>query len=194
VRIDHVIYATDDLDATAARLEAELGVPTTAGGRHEGLGTHNRIMPLGGGYLEVLAVADPEEAARSTLGAAIRMRIDQAGNGLAAWAVAVGDVGPFAARLGTSITTIAREGLSARLTGLAESMREPSLPFFIARDAGVADPGAAGDAGGITWIEVAGDAARLEQWLGGKELPVRIVPGSPGVRAIGIGSREFRTD
>jgi hypothetical protein len=35
------------------------------------------------------------------------------------------------------------------LTGLAESVREPFLPFFIAREPGVADPGAAGEAGGI---------------------------------------------
>ena len=194
VRIDHVIYATDDLDAAAARLEAELGLRTTAGGRHEGLGTRNRIMPLGGGYLELLAVADPDEATRSALGTAVRTRVDQAGDGLAGWAVAIADVEPIAGRLGTAISTIARQGLSARLTGIAEATREPYLPFFIARDKGVADPGASGDAGGITWIEVAGDVARLEQWLGGEELPVRIVPGHPGVRAIGIGDREFRTD
>ncbi len=150
-------------------------------------------MPLGGGYLELLALADPEEADRSTVGVAVRKRIEQAADGLAGWAVAVEDVGPIAARLGTSITTIARQGLSAHLTGLIESMREPFLPFFIARDAGVTDPGAPGDAGGITWIEVAGDLARLEQWLGGVGLPVRIVEGSPGVRALGIGSRELRT-
>lgn len=138
-------------------------------------------------------IADPEEAARSTIGVAVRTRVEQSADGLAGWAVAVQDVGPVAARLGTSVTTIARQGLSAHLTGLVESMREPFLPFFIARDAGVGDPGAAGDAGGISWIEVAGDAARLEQWLGGEELPVRVVDGAPGVRALGIGRRELRT-
>jgi hypothetical protein len=41
---------------------------------------------------------------------------------------------------------------------------------------------------------VAGDAGRLRSWLGGGELPVRIVDGSPaGVRAMGIGDRELRT-
>ena len=187
-----MIYATDDLDAAAARLEAELGVPTVTGGRHEGLGTHNRIMPLGGGYLELLAVADPQEAAGSAVGVALRARIEQAAEGLAGWAVAVADVGPIAARLDMSVTTIARQGLSAHLTGVVESMREPFLPFFIARDDAIADPGADGDAGGITWIEVAGEAARLEQWLGGEELPVRVVHGAPGVRAVGIGNGELR--
>jgi hypothetical protein len=97
-----------------------------------------------------------------------------------------------AARLGTAISTIAREGLSAQLTGVEAAMREPVLPFFIARDPGVADPAAGGDAGGITWLEVSGDAARLERWLGGAELPVRVLGGAPGVRAMGVGARELR--
>jgi hypothetical protein len=191
MRIDHVIYAAADLDRAAARVEAELGVAAVAGGRHEGLGTHNRIVPLGGGYLELLAVADPREAAGSALGRAVCARI-AAGDGLMGWAVAVDSVEPVAARLGTEISTIARAGLSAHLTGVAEAMREPFLPFFIARDPGVPDPAAGGDAGGIAWIEVAGDAARLERWLGGAELPVRVVGGEPGVRAVGVGEREWR--
>jgi hypothetical protein len=192
VRIDHVIYATADLDAAAARVEAELGLVAVAGGRHEGLGTHNRIVPLGRGYLELLAVADPEEAASSELGRAVHARIAAEGEGLLGWAVAVDDVRPVAARLGTPITTIKREGMSARLTGLADALHEPFLPFFIGRAPRVAEPGASGEAGGITWIELAGDRARLARWLGGAELPVRVVNGAPDVRAIGVGDREFR--
>ena len=192
MRIDHVIYATADLDAAAARVEAELGVVAVAGGRHEGLGTHNRIVPLGRGYLELLAVADPEEAASSELGRAVHARIAAEGEGLLGWAVAVDDVRPVAARLGTPITTIKREGMSGRLTGLADALHEPFLPFFIGRAPRVAEPGASGEAGGITWIELAGDRARLARWLGGAELPVRVVNGAPDVRAIGVGDREFR--
>jgi catechol 2,3-dioxygenase-like lactoylglutathione lyase family enzyme len=192
MRIDHVIYACADLDAAAARVEAELGVAAVGGGRHEGLGTHNRIVPLGGGYLELLAIADREEAAGAALGAAVQARIAAAGDGLMGWAVAVDAVEPVAARLGTAISTIARQGLSAHLTGLEEAMREPFLPFFIARDPGVPDPAAGGGARGITWLEVSGDAARLERWLGGAELPVRVVDGAPGVRALAVGSRELR--
>jgi Glyoxalase-like domain len=192
VRIDHVIYAAVDLDAAAARVERELGLPARAGGRHEGLGTHNRIVPLGGGYLELLAVADPEEAASSDFGRGLIARLAQGGDGLLGWVVAVDDVDSVARRLGTTITTIRRAGLRARLTGLAEAMREPFLPIFISRDPGVPDPGIDGDAGGITWIEVAGDAARLKQWLDISLLPVRVVDGPPAVRAVGIGEREFR--
>jgi Glyoxalase-like domain len=195
MRIDHVIYACADLDAAAARVEAELGVAAGGGGRHERIGTHNRIVPLGGGYLELLAIADPAEAAASDLGRAVRDRVSATGDGLMGWAVAVDDVEPVAARLGTALSTIARSGLTARLTGVAEAMREPFLPFFIARDPGVPDParsGSGGGAGGIAWLELSGDAARLEDWLGGASLPVRVVDGAPGVRAMGVGERELR--
>ena len=51
------------------------------------------------------------------------------------------------------------------------------------------DPAASGDAGGISWIEVAGDEDRLRAWLGDDGgLPVRVVPGDPAVRAVGIGA------
>lgn len=192
MRIDHVIYAAASIDAAATRLESELGLVARAGGRHEGLGTQNRIVPLGGGYLELLAVADPEEAASSDFGRGLLARLAQDGDGLLGWVVAVDDIAPVARRLGTTITTIRRAGLSARLTGLAEAMREPILPFFISRDPGVPDPGIDGDAGGITWIEVGGDAARLEQWLDVSALPVRVVDGRAAVRAVGIGEYEFR--
>jgi Glyoxalase-like domain len=192
MRIDHVIYAAADLDAAAARVQAALGVAAVPGGRHEGLGTHNAIVPLGGGYVELLAVADRAQAERSALGAAVLARLAGRGDGLMGWAVAVDAVEPVAARLGVDVTTIAREGLRARLAGVAEAMREPSLPFFIARDRDVGDPGAGGDAGGIAWVEVGGDAERLRAWLDGAALPVRVTGGTPGVRALAAGGRELR--
>src|SRR3569833_1119571 len=99
MRIDHVIYATRDLDAAAARMENDLGLAVVEGGRHDGMGTRNKIVPLGGGYLELLAVTDPDEAAGSDLGAALLARLDAVGDGLLGWAVAVDDVDPIAARL-----------------------------------------------------------------------------------------------
>jgi catechol 2,3-dioxygenase-like lactoylglutathione lyase family enzyme len=192
MRIDHVIYATADLDAAAARVESELGLTAEQGGSHEGHGTHNRIVPLGGGYLELMAIADDEEAATSPIGGAVQTRLADQGDGLFAWCIAVEDIEQTADRLGLPITTIAREGLTARLVGVAEALRNPVLPFFIERDEGVLDPGERGDLGGITWLEVAGDADALEQRLGGAELPITVVEGPTGVRAMGIGERELR--
>lgn len=192
LRIDHVVYAAQDVDAVTARFEEELGVAAAGGGRHEGHGTYNRIVPLGGGYLEVLGLADPHEAARSDFGSGLLRRLADAGEGWLAWAVATDDVESVARRLGSAIVTLSREGLSARLTGAGEAMRHPFLPFFVSRDPGVADPGTDGDAGGITRIEVAGDAERLERWLDAAPLPVRVVDGPPALRAVGIGDRTLR--
>jgi hypothetical protein len=149
-------------------------------------------VALGDGYLELLAVADRDEAERSAFGRWLLARLAADGDGWLGWVVAVDDVEAVGRRLGTPITTISRAGLTARLTGVADAAREPFLPFFITRDAGVADPGAGGDAGGITWIEVAGDAARLGRRLGSSGLPVRVVAGAPAVRAVGVGARELR--
>jgi Glyoxalase-like domain len=186
VRIDHVIWKADDLDGGAARVAAEYGLRDDGGGRHVGIGTHNRVFPLGGGYLEVLAVADPEEAARSPLGQAIV----EAPEGLFGWAVAVDDLDAQAARLGLEVMTIAREDLTARLAGVAEAMADRWLPFFIQRDPGIADPGATGDDGGITRLELAADADRLSEWLDGAELSLRLVEddGPLGLRALVLGS------
>jgi hypothetical protein len=193
MQIDHVLIAASDLDAAAARLEAEHGLSATGGGRHEGIGTRNRIVPLGRGYLELITVEDPGEAAASPLGAALAERIEAVGDGLMGWAVAVPDVSAHAARVGAELSAIARQGLTASLAGVATAMTEPYLPFFIQRDPGVADPSAAGDYGGLTWIEVAGDPDRLAGWLGrGHGLPLRVVDGPPGVTAVGIGDRELR--
>jgi Glyoxalase-like domain len=185
LRIDHVIWKAADLDRGAAHIAA-FGLSDDGGGRHVGLGTHNRVFPLGGGYLEVLAVADPREAAGSPLGRTI---VD-APEGLFGWAVAVDDVDAHADRLSLEVTTIAREDLTARLAGVAEAMADRWLPFFIQRDAGVADPGASGDAGGISALELAADAERLESWLGGADLPLRLADddGPRGLRALVLGS------
>jgi hypothetical protein len=185
VRIDHVIWATGDLDATTDRLAREHGLAPAGGGRHAGIGTHNRLLPLGGGYLEVLAIADHDEAQASWLGRTVAA----APEGLLGWAVVADDVGAHAQRLGVELTTIERDGFSARLAGVAEAMAEPFLPFFLERGPTVPDPGATGDAGGIAWIEVAGDRERLDAWLAGADLPVRYAAdGPPGVRAVGLGS------
>ncbi len=126
------------------------------------------------------------------MGSAVQARLTEQGDGLFAWVIVLDGVEQFADRLGLPVITVAREGLSARVAGLAEALRNPVLPFFLERDEGVADPGEGADAGGITWLEVAGDRGALESRLGDAELPVRVVDGPVGVIAMGIGERELR--
>jgi catechol 2,3-dioxygenase-like lactoylglutathione lyase family enzyme len=57
---DHLVLAARDLDAGAAWLEQHLGVALVAGGKHERMGTHNRLLSLGERfYLELIAI-DPQ--------------------------------------------------------------------------------------------------------------------------------------
>ena len=191
VRIDHVIYATADLTAAATRFAEELGLAAVEGGRHDGLGTHNRIVPLANGFVELLAVADDGEAARSDAGAALQSTL-AAGDGWLSWAIAVPDVGAVAAALQISRTSVGRQGMMAHLAGLSEAMAEPGLPFFIERR-GERLGAPREHLPAIVWIEVSGDPGRLTRWLAFGELPVRVASGEPALRAVGIGAGELRS-
>ena len=108
MHIDHAILATADLDATARRLEDEHGLAVSGGGRHLGIGTENRIVPLGPGYLELIAVVDAGEAEATPLGRALAERIIARGEGLMGWVVAVEDARAEAARLPPTRRTSSR--------------------------------------------------------------------------------------
>jgi len=61
--IDHVVIATCDVNATAAMITEQCGVPTEIGGHHVGLGTWNRLVSFGDGrYLEIIG-PDPDQPA-----------------------------------------------------------------------------------------------------------------------------------
>jgi hypothetical protein len=89
--IDHVVLAVDDPDAAAATLAEKLGLDAAGGGRHEALGTFNRLVWLGDSYLELIGVFDRELAASSWIGRPVLEALER-GGGLATWAVAVDDL------------------------------------------------------------------------------------------------------
>jgi len=61
LRLDHIIYATTDVEESAARIGEFLGVELTAGGQHLGIGTYNELLSLGDDvYLEVIG-PDPSQ-------------------------------------------------------------------------------------------------------------------------------------
>jgi len=61
--IDHLVVAARTLEEGATWIASRLGLVPGGGGKHSLMGTHNRVLGLGGStYLEVLAI-DPEAPA-----------------------------------------------------------------------------------------------------------------------------------
>jgi hypothetical protein len=85
--IDHLVIAVDDPEAAATQLEREVGLAATGSGRHDTLGTYNRVAWLGDSYIELIGVFDRPLAERSWLGRPTLQALD-AGGGLATWAIA----------------------------------------------------------------------------------------------------------
>jgi len=86
--IDHLVIACTDPDAAATELESALGIACTAGGRHGGLGTRNRIAWLAdGGYLELIGIDDADAARNSPVGVAALASLHANGGGLATYAL-----------------------------------------------------------------------------------------------------------
>jgi hypothetical protein len=60
-QVDHLVYATPDLEAAIGQLEMILGIQAVPGGRHLAWGTRNALIALGEKtYLEIVG-PDPEQ-------------------------------------------------------------------------------------------------------------------------------------
>lgn len=96
--IDHLVIAVADPDAAVEALAATLGLSPGGGGRHEGLGTRNRLVWLGDTYVELITADDTGLAAASWIGAPTLAALDR-GGGLATLAIATDDVRAEVTRL-----------------------------------------------------------------------------------------------
>ncbi len=196
LRLDHVVYAVRDLDAAGERFRKVFGLDSSVGGRHPGWGTANRIVPLGDQYIELIAVVDADEAERTVFGRQV-LECTADRDGWCAIVAAADDVGAVAERLGLPVHAGTRqrpdgEVLRWRMAGLEDPVRETWMPFFITWDVpaeqhpGRVRAGHGVRAEAIARVEIGGDEARLREWLGGDELPIRVTGEAPGIRCVAI--------
>lgn len=140
LRVDHLVYATPDLDRSINELERLLGVRAVFGGQHLGRGTRNALIALGPDcYLEILAPDPAQEPSSAPLAYGVGTLESPK---LAGWAAACTDIDRFrseavgrGARLGRVHAGGRRRpdgvALSWRVTALTVEADGGIAPFFI---------------------------------------------------------------
>jgi hypothetical protein len=205
MRLDHVSYAAgpEGLRGTAYRIGALLGEAFHDGGIHPRFGTRNMVLPLTAGtYVEVVEVLDHPASDKAPFGQAVRAR-SLLGGGWLGWVVSVQDIGKVEARLGRESVQGNRHRpdgveLRWRQIGVLGLQADPQLPFFVQWQCMPHQHPSAGGSGTVHLeaLEIAGDPARVSDWLGNcVEGPLEdvlvdwVAPnGAPGVTAV-----QFRT-
>lgn len=195
IGIDHLVIAVADPDGAADALAGVLGVNEGGGGRHERLGTYNRLVWLGDSYLELLGIDDPALARESWLGAPA-IRALAAGGGLATWAVATDAIDQDVARLRAAGSDLAepiageRQRADGRIVrwrlAVGPALGPEAPPFLIEHDQGAAEwtpderAARAADPTRLSAIEFAVDdvAGTTRRWL--KSLDLRFRPSLVG--------------
>lgn len=201
--IDHVVLAVADLDEAGERWKREHGMASVPGGVHVNWGTGNRIVPMGDDYLELISVVDPDVSRTTAFGRALLGLTADGADRWFAVCLADTDLDATAERLQLRIeqgSRIRPDGAELRWrgAGLTDAVREPWFPFFITWDVPPGlHPGSATvrhdvAVTGIANVELEGDASRLRDWLGpdGDGLPLTVVEGDPGMRAVTFSTAE----
>ncbi len=175
MRLDHIVFAAGPggLAGTTERLAELLGEQFTNGGIHPRFGTRNSILPLRGHtYFEVVEVLDHPASDKAAFGQAVRAR-SELGGGWLGWVVAVDDIEPLEQRLGREAVKGNRHRpdgteLLWRQLGVRGLQADPQLPFFVEWDIEPGNHPSAGATGQVSMecLEIAGDPARVSEWLG----------------------------
>lgn len=176
MRVDHVSYAADKsgVKATAQRLGEALGVTPVDGGIHPRFGTRNMILPLAHErYVEVVEVLDHPSSDKAPFGQVVRAR-SEAGGGWMGWVIRVDDdLEAIEARLdrpavdGNRRLADGRE-FTWKQIGIKGTLADPQLPFFVKWGDNSPHPSAEAETEvTISSLMIAGDPARVTDWLGG---------------------------
>jgi hypothetical protein len=178
--IDHLVVAVHDPDAAASELEAVAGIAWTGAGRHETMGTFNRLAFLGDSYLELIGVFDPDRVVANqafAVGAVAWSALEAGHEGLVTYALATDNAAVEVARLRAAGSTIGDPVAGARARPDGETVRWitafPTLgpegpPFLIEHELAGAEWGEEARAARAAFRHRVGGALRLA----GIELPV----------------------
>ncbi|MGC2191363.1 MAG: VOC family protein [Candidatus Dormiibacterota bacterium] len=192
--IDHVLLATTDLQHGEEQLWRGYGLRCTPGGSHLSWGTANLIVPIGGQYLELVAVRELELAGASLLGRAVLAAADRDRLTPIGVCLRTNDLASVAGRLGREAEPGSRtlaDGSEVRWQsiGLEQAFGATRLPFYLSWEDGSQHPSAATPghriaAREIAEVEVGGREEVLLEHLGGEVPGLRPVGGAPGVRSL----------
>jgi len=186
-RVDHLVYATPDLQLGIDTLEKALGIRAAAGGQHPGRGTRNALIALGpASYIEIIG-PDPDQpkpdgprpfgidglnAPRLMAWAAKGQDLDQLAADARRRGVALGDVTPGSRRRPDGVV------LAWRYTDPRTVVADGLVPFFI--DWGATPHPATAAAGGATLVALRAehpDPARVQTMLDALRLDLRVLRG-----------------
>jgi hypothetical protein len=187
-RVDHLVYATPDLNRGIDEIEHLTGVKASPGGQHPGGGTRNALVALGPTtYLEIIA-PDPDQSAPSTPRS---FGIDNLKESrLVTWAAKGNDLEQLKLQAEHNGVTLAPVSpgsrkrpdgvlLSWQTTRTAVAVGDGIVPFFI--DWGQSPHPAQTAAPGLTLIDLRAehrDAKRVQQVLSALGLDLQVTQGS----------------
>lgn len=196
LELSQVIFGVNDLDAATDRFSA-MGFDVLDGGVHPGVGTANRVIPLGAQYLELLGVVSRAEAEGSEYGRSL-LRAIAGGDRLVRFSLGTDAIEDIAARLGLSVERRRRqrpdgEVLNWRAAGLDLALADATTPFFMQWDDPAQYPGAtpATHPNGARRVSsltlTPRDPDRLHAWISGADARLRETPNpEPGLWSVGV--------
>lgn len=200
LELSQVIVGVADLNLAADRFRA-MGFDVLDGGIHPGVGTANRVIPLGAQYIELLGVVRPDQARQNGYGRSL-LRATADGDRLVRWSLRTDDIQDLADRLGISVERRSRvrpdgEVLTWRAAGLDVALADATLPFFMQWDRHEQYPGAMSAAHencarGVTHLTVTPrDVDRFHSWTADADAPLQVVDQLlPGLWSVSVATNE----